>query len=129
MNVASAAFAVAITLLKASILLEWMRTFVPRGVRNAFYWTCCVTILINTLSNVALTLVEIFACTPRQKYWNRLSVEGKCVNEYAVYGTSCVLNTLVDILILALPQKVIWTLQVSTRKRIGISVIFAIGVL
>ncbi|KAF2657848.1 hypothetical protein K491DRAFT_625977 [Lophiostoma macrostomum CBS 122681] len=129
MNEASGAFAVAITLLKASILLEWMRTFVPRGVRNAFYWTCCITILINTMFNIALTLVEIFACTPRHRYWNRLSVEGKCVDEYAVYATSCVLNTSVDILILALPQKVIWTLQVSTRKRIGISIVFAFGVL
>ena len=129
MNIVSVSWTVAVNLLKASILLEWVHTFVPKGLRNAFFWTCWVIIVINTLANVALAFVEIFACSPRERYWDRVTVEGKCVNEYAVYVISCVVNTFVDVIILVLPQRVIWTLQVSTRKQIGISLIFMIGVL
>lgn len=42
---------------------------------------------------------------------------------------SAVFNLVLDILILLLPQQVIWTLQLTKSKKIGISFIFGVGIL
>jgi hypothetical protein len=115
-------------LLKVGIMLEWMRVFVPPGIRDTFFWTCCVTISAHVAFAAAQTFAGIFACSPRERSWNRY-LDGTCTNEYAVYTSSSALTILSDIIIFVLPQKVIWNLRVSLQKRIGISLIFAVGVM
>ncbi|KAF2651292.1 hypothetical protein K491DRAFT_682314 [Lophiostoma macrostomum CBS 122681] len=116
-----------IMLLKVGILLEWMRIFVPPGVRNPFFWICCVMICAHISFYVAIMIVEIFSCKPRERNWNRY-LEGTCVDEYAVYISSNALNITSDVIILVLPHMVIWKLQIPMQRRIGISLVFAMGV-
>ena len=65
-------YGVVVVVLKAGILLEWVRIFVPLGSRNAFFWTCHVAMWLNILFYAACTLVEVFLCSPRERAWNRL---------------------------------------------------------
>ncbi|CAI6339282.1 unnamed protein product [Periconia digitata] len=116
-----------IMLLKAGILFQWVHLFVPCNVRNRFWWICHMAIVANVLFYVACTIVENFSCTPREKIWNKM-VPGHCINNPALIMSSGILNLLSDILIFVLPQKLIWGLRISTRKRVGVVVIFATGV-
>ncbi|KAF2111376.1 hypothetical protein BDV96DRAFT_690295 [Lophiotrema nucula] len=104
-----------IMLLKVGILIEWIHIFVPRGLRNEFFWICHITIWTNVMFYVACTVVEIFGCTPREKIWKKLLPGGRCVNNYAVILASSVINFISGIIVLALPQRIIWMCSVGTQ--------------
>jgi hypothetical protein len=84
--------------------------------------------ILNILYYVPATFLEIFQCVPRRKIWNP-AVPGVCHKggKTAVAG-SCV-NFFSDLVILALPQLVIWRLNMSYKKKVGIALLFAFGVL
>jgi hypothetical protein len=115
-------------LLKTGILIEWARIFVPLGSRNLFWWTCYTVMVVNVLFYVACTIVEIFACNPRQKSWDSL-LPGTCLDVAKVNIVTACLNFVSDLVILVLPQKVIWSLHMTTSKKLAIGGLFAMGVL
>lgn len=115
-------------LLKSAILLQWARTFVPKGFRNTFWWICHILLAINVLFYVACTLVEIFGCTPRRKLWTP-GLPGTCVDMTKVNIASAIVNFSSDLIILYLPQRIIWSLHMSTSKKLGVATLFAVGVL
>ncbi|KAI0102570.1 hypothetical protein GGR51DRAFT_526991 [Nemania sp. FL0031] len=113
--------------LKIGVLLEWARIFVPTGTRNSFWWLCNATLVANVLFYVAVKLVDNLACFPHEKIWD-LTVEGHCINQRASALASAIVNLVSDLVILGLPQMVIWKLNMSFAKRLGVSCIFAVGV-
>ncbi|KAL7621866.1 hypothetical protein AAE478_007366 [Parahypoxylon ruwenzoriense] len=127
----SASFYIGVVLtIKAAILLEWMRIFVPHGVRNKFFWICNGILCANTIFYIVVLFLVNFACVPVEKNWNPLYVGGSCpVNTNAVNLASAALNLCSDIFILLLPQRVIWGLKMNTKTKTGVSIIFAIGLL
>ncbi|PVH96935.1 hypothetical protein DM02DRAFT_686612 [Periconia macrospinosa] len=125
--VCSVLYGVIIMLLKTGILLEWVRIFVPHGHRNAFWWTCYATLGINILFYVTRTFVEIFGCTPRPKIWDAI-VPGRCLDIAKVNIVTSCINFVSDLIILLLPQKVIWSLNTSTSRKLAIGTLFALGV-
>lgn len=115
-------------LLKTAILLEWVRIFVPLGWKNSFWWACHIILIVNIIAYVIFTFVEIFGCTPRQKMW-RPTLPGKCLDINNINIASAIVNLVSDLIILVLPQKVIWGLKLSPRKKMGVAAVFAMGVL
>ncbi|RYO95043.1 hypothetical protein DL766_007550 [Monosporascus sp. MC13-8B] len=114
-------------LMKWAILWEWIRVFVPRHSRNGFYWACQAVIAINMVFYLTAIILTNLACRPYRRNWDK-TVPGTCMDIRLINLTTAVINLVVDMVILALPQKVIWDLQMSGRKRAGISLIFAIGI-
>lgn len=114
--------------IKTAILLDWMRLFVVKGTRPAFWWTCQFIMWATILYYFSVIIVSALSCTPHEKIWNP-TLQGTCVNTKALFVTNAVLNLASDIVILLLPQRVIWRLKLSTKKKIGISVVFAVGVM
>ncbi|KAI1174365.1 hypothetical protein F4777DRAFT_554246 [Nemania sp. FL0916] len=115
---------------KVAILLEWIRIFVPPGSRNLVFWASHSMIFIVIGFYIALIVAFNVACTPVEANWNVL-IKGDCsrVNtKYTNLSTSA-FNLISDVLILLIPQRVIWKLNMSTKRKIGVSVVFAIGVL
>lgn len=74
------------------------------------------------------TFFEIFACSPREKFWNRW-IEGRCFNVDVIQITATSVNSLSDFIILFLPQAVIWRLQMSFQNKVRISAVFLTGFL
>ncbi|KAF2004265.1 hypothetical protein P154DRAFT_485419 [Amniculicola lignicola CBS 123094] len=127
-HIGSICYGLVIMLLKAAILLSWLRIFVPMGQRNAMFWISHGLIWSNVLFYGIGTAVEIFQCTPREKIWNPLYVGGSCVIEMPMHmRASGVINLISDVIILALPQRVIWSLHISNSRKVGLSFLFAIG--
>lgn len=75
-----------------------------------------------------VTGLNIFICPPRERFWNVFR-EGSCYNWGALMKATSLFNVISDINILVLPIPSIWKLQVVPKKKIGISVVFAAGVL
>ncbi|KAI1489288.1 hypothetical protein F5X96DRAFT_17426 [Biscogniauxia mediterranea] len=121
-------YAISIIFIKLAIVLEWLRIFNPRGVRNLFYWCSYIIIAVNLLFYTAALIVLNVACRPYARYWDPF-VRGTCAYDptkmYVVAGT---INFVVDIMIFLLPQKIIWRLQMSTHKKLGLAGIFAVGI-
>ncbi|KAI0451240.1 hypothetical protein F5B21DRAFT_516863 [Xylaria acuta] len=112
----------------APVLLEWSRTFVPRGTRNTFWWTCHILLVVNVLFYVPIKIASNLSCQPHNKIWDR-TVQGTCLNEGIIWTAYSCLNLASDVIILILPQRVIWRLKLSKAKKIGISIVFAFGLL
>ncbi|RYP20630.1 hypothetical protein DL765_002701 [Monosporascus sp. GIB2] len=126
--IATIFYFVVMSTIKAAILLEWTRLFVPLDRRTKFFWICHIVAWTNFVASVTMMFLVAFACNPREKYWNPL-VEGKCLDANATAFSAPIVNLAFDIIALVLPQKVIWNLHLPLRKKLGVSVLFALGIL
>lgn len=82
---------------------------------------CCV-FYITTIP------VKIWECTPRARIWNK-SIEGSCIDVAKVLNADGVFNTFSDIVILLVPIKALWKLQMMTKRKIGIGLLFTVGLM
>ncbi|KAK7908876.1 hypothetical protein PG985_016179 [Apiospora marii] len=128
---------VAMCLIKVAILLDWIRIFAPTRT-GLVYSVSHATIWANIGFYVALLVVMNVPCTPYALNWNIL-LTGSCdrVNEYYANLITCIFQIVSDMqtdlgrcsMILLIPQKAIWSLQMTTQKKFSVSVVFAIGLL
>ncbi|KAI0402747.1 hypothetical protein F4802DRAFT_599709 [Xylaria palmicola] len=128
-HVGSNFYSVTMLLMKALILQEWRRIFVPMGMRNAFWWTCNFVIVINVIFYAAAIFLEDLACFPERRIWDKTVPGSQCLDFKIIVLVGASINVILDLITLILPQKVIWSLQLSTKKKIGVSLVFTIGVL
>ena len=85
-------------------------------------------ILFNFLFYLANLPVEIWPCVPRSKLWTPTE-PGHCINNEEVFVAGGTINVVSDFTILLLPIVEVWRLQMSTRRKIGVSAVFATGLL
>ncbi|KAI1810884.1 hypothetical protein GGS20DRAFT_148762 [Poronia punctata] len=126
--VAILTYFITMSLIKGAIVLEWARIFVPRGTRNMFWWTCYIVAALNFAASVIMLFLVVFACEPREKFWNFLVI-GTCNNALATIYIAPIINLVFDVIILVLPHRVIWGLHLSFQKKLGVSLLFALGIL
>lgn len=80
----------------------------------------------NGLYYAVAFFINIFACRPRKKIWNP-EMPGNCFDVTSLYISSAVFNTFSDVAMLAVPIIMVWKLQMSTKRKLGISAIFGTG--
>ncbi|OJJ96284.1 hypothetical protein ASPACDRAFT_125849 [Aspergillus aculeatus ATCC 16872] len=78
---------------------------------------------------LAFQTTAIFQCTPIHHAWQKKTTQGRCVEFVPFVITLAATNLCTDLLLLALPTREIWKLQVAQGKKIGLSVIFTLGVM
>ncbi|KAI1858057.1 uncharacterized protein JN550_012879 [Neoarthrinium moseri] len=125
-HVAQNMYPIVMMTMKTAILREWIRIFVPHGQRNAFFWLCTVVLVINLLYYASAIVAVNLTCIPIQATWD-FTVKGKCFNGKALASSGVSVNLVSDVIILVLPQKTIWNLNMPRRKKIGVSIVFAVG--
>lgn len=108
--------------------MEWSRMFVPRSTRNTFWWLCHGLMAFQILFMIGIVLALCLHCQPYHKIWDK-SVKGTCGSKPAIDLVASVTHLCSDVCILFLPQKVIWGLKLSLKKKLGVSVIFGLGIL
>ncbi|KAI0849399.1 hypothetical protein F5Y00DRAFT_269380 [Daldinia vernicosa] len=114
---------------KAAILLEWNRIFVPRGTRNSFYWIGNILLAFNSITTIAYITAENMSCFPYRKIWDKTILEGYCINQKIFQIPGCFMNTIYIAAVMVLTQRTIWRLQVATKKKMGVSFLFLVGLL
>ncbi|KAI3322932.1 hypothetical protein HD806DRAFT_499695 [Xylariaceae sp. AK1471] len=128
-HIGSNLYAVTMLIMKASILKEWSRIFVPYGTRNAFWWTSHIVIVINVLFYGVSVFLENLSCFPYQRIWDKTVPGSQCLDFKVTPLAGASINVILDLITLILPQKTIWSLQLTRKKKIGVSLVFAIGIL
>ncbi|KAK0716294.1 hypothetical protein B0H67DRAFT_582799 [Lasiosphaeris hirsuta] len=121
-------YSVTLPLLKVAILLEWTELFVPRGTRNYFWYTCYTLMAIQALFGIAAVVALNLICIPYKAIYD-FTVAGRCFNKHNMDLTSACIHLATDVIMVFLPQRVIWGLQLSLRKKLGVSVVFSLGLL
>jgi hypothetical protein len=119
-------------LVKLAILLQFMRIFVPLHQRNWMFWICHAVIWFNFIYFIIFVFLVIFHCRPMTKGWTTKfypEIEGSCLDLRAPYIAGAAINAASDLLIVILPQPLIWNLQLSSKRKIGLCAIFLVGLL
>lgn len=65
-------------------------------------------------------------CRPIQAFWE-FEIEGKCLSMVTFTYFTTISNMLFDMWIWVLPVRVIYKLQISQSRKIGLSLLFSIG--
>lgn len=118
-------YSISLCTTKISILLLILRIFLSVQ-RNLWWWLTQSLIVLNTIFYVIFFFIPIFLCSPRSKIWNP-AVPGRCLNIDDLYIASAAFNMISDISMLSVPIYLIWNLQMSVRRKIGVSLIFGTG--
>ncbi|KAI1817167.1 hypothetical protein GGS20DRAFT_592586 [Poronia punctata] len=120
-------YAVNILCIKVAIILEWLHLFVPGKTRNAIFWACWAVLVINTSYYVANVVALNLTCIPYEAAWDVL-VAGKCLDQKALDTSSAAINLISDVTLITLAQRVIWSLHMSTKQKLSVSLVFAAGI-
>lgn len=113
--------------IKTAILLQYLRIFSVG--RDTTFWVYHVLIWAHIFYYLINNFLLIFHCYPVEKYWKPWIKGGHCINFDEGHVVNASFNSASDIFIFIVPQKVIWNLQTSFRKKIGVSAIFLAGFL
>lgn len=116
--------------IKLSILLQYLRIFVPDRKGNlATFIAIQICIWFIFSFSVIYLFWNIFLCNPREKLWNPLITTGHCYNSNTDAESSGIFNVVSDFAILLLPMPCLWKLQMPMRKKILMVGVFATGLL
>ncbi|RYP21923.1 hypothetical protein DL765_001999 [Monosporascus sp. GIB2] len=113
---------------KTAILLEWNNIFVPNKRRNWFFWASRIMVVINIMAYTGAAIVVTLSCVPTRKIWTPW-MDGTCFARESGDRVTAWVNLAIDTAILLLPQPIIWKLNVTRQRKIGVSFIFSIGLL
>ncbi|KAL8672747.1 MAG: hypothetical protein Q9168_002801 [Polycauliona sp. 1 TL-2023] len=119
-----------ISIIKSVILLQYIRIFAPNRTLNPLMFFASWTLIALIISwNFACFWVSIFACSPVAKFWDTLITDGKCLDFALNILLTCMFNIITDVLILLLPARAVWRLQILTQKKFAIVSLFGIGLI
>jgi hypothetical protein len=117
-------YATAISTIKLSVMLFYLRVFVNRGLRRA---TKAALAFVATWS-VANILQVFLICRPFAKTYS-LTVEGTCGDQVASFIAIGAFNIITDIIIITLPLPTVWALKMSTANKLGLTGVFLVGLM
>lgn len=120
-------YSLALFFTKFSLMLLILRVFCSVD-RDTFYWLTQALIVVNSLFYLLFFFIPIFVCSPRSKIWNP-DIPGHCLRIKDLYLASAIFNSFSDIAMLSVPLYLIWKLQMSVRRKVGVSLIFLTGAL
>lgn len=112
-----------INLTKLSVLFLYLRIFSQRWFRITCY--ACVGIVGGYA--IASVFATIFQCTPVEYVFDK-KLTGHCINITAFWYANAIYNIVTDVIILASVPGVVWSLSLSTRQRIGLTLVFGLGI-
>lgn len=82
--------------------------------------------IIVCLFYTATSAAKIFECTPRSRIWDS-SIEGTCINVPSLLNISGLFNIITDMLILLVPVKSVWKLNMDRGRKVACVLLFSVG--
>lgn len=75
---------------------------------------------------IAVIIVCTFSCNPIRGYWNK-TIISSCVDVETFSTATTVPHLLTDVIVLLLPIRMIWRLQLARNQKFAMSFIFLLG--
>ncbi|KAH7408700.1 hypothetical protein DE146DRAFT_386445 [Phaeosphaeria sp. MPI-PUGE-AT-0046c] len=114
-----------INTIKISILFFYLR--IAAGKRLEILSKCTIGFLA-TLCTICV-ICSLAQCIPLHKMWDFTGeVDGRCINDTALFYTSSSINILVDIWILILPVATLLKVRRPRKEKVALVSIFSLGV-
>lgn len=113
------------TLIKLSVLHFYVSIFITVAMAR----TALIVGLLSLGYWIAFVLSTALVYQPETCSWDRNIKDDACASSYKYYLASSILNTILDIVIVALPLPCLWGLQMKLSKKIALSVILSLGVM
>ncbi|KAK8130954.1 Satratoxin biosynthesis SC1 cluster protein 4 [Apiospora sp. TS-2023a] len=110
---------------KLSILFMLKRIFFTRGFRIAAYLAMFFAFCWTLMPILAALLV----CSPVEFNWNKKVPGGRCGDKQVTYALVGVVDLVSDLLILVLPMRMVFKLQIKTAHKVAIASIFGFSVI
>ncbi|TKA77221.1 hypothetical protein B0A55_02576 [Friedmanniomyces simplex] len=119
----------AVQFTKVSIVLFYLRIF-STSVSTRFRPICFKVIGLCIATATAFVLATAFQCSPVSYSWTLWDGqhEGHCFNTLAQIYAGSGINTALDLLVFVLPIPKLLQVQISTRKKAGVVMTFAVGI-
>ena len=96
----------------------------PQSRRPKKFYFIWAVILFNVLYCIALVLTVLLQCAGKKE-----TPGTTCINTYALLVGASTINVASDTAIFIIPLVAVWNLHMATRQKLGLSVVFAVGVL
>ncbi|KAL6705174.1 hypothetical protein ACN47E_007279 [Coniothyrium glycines] len=110
---------------KVAILVLYSRLF-PDFI-HYFQWTVRCMIAFMFIHGAVFFFLVTFQCLPINSIWDK-TIVGKCLPVSVVIGfLGAALSIVEDFIILLLPIRELWKLQMNTKKKIGLVLLLSIG--
>ena len=124
-------YSINLALIKIAILAEWCRVFVLPGTHatSGFWWAAAAVAALQAAFGVAAIFLLFFQCRPLAAIWDFTIAGRTCLPLNAIQLASGLVHLVSDVAIFLLPQRVIWNLNLSRQRRLGLAVVFSLGAL
>ncbi|CAI7650979.1 unnamed protein product [Penicillium glandicola] len=110
---------------RLAILLLYIEIF-PGNQK--FFWCATGVGCLVFIYWVSAILTIALLCSPVAYNWDR-TISGKCGDVLKIQYASAGFNMGIDLGVVLLPLPIVWRLQMSSRKKTGVTASFAIGIL
>ncbi|KUI66386.1 hypothetical protein VM1G_11396 [Cytospora mali] len=122
-------YSIGFTFIKLSILALYRHIFPTRFIKVSSV-VLGTFILMWGISGVLVIIFScqpiIFSCQPIHGFWDS-TTRTKCVDSKWFFIGNSIPNIIADVILLLLPMRDIWKLQLHLRSKIAVSLIFLLG--
>ncbi|KAI3398753.1 hypothetical protein diail_8620 [Diaporthe ilicicola] len=114
-------------MIKISICFFYMRIFQSPGFQKVMW----ATQIFNVLTMLVFFLVGWAQCRPLNLFWQGWDGEhkGSCFNINAFAYAHSAVNIAIDLWMLILPATQVWRLNMTLKKKLAVTLMFACGIL
>ena len=118
-------YTVAYPMARISLVLLYRRVFIQKWFRIACWF------LIFCYAGYALgsAVADLCQAIPINANWNKNVTASYHIDDVKLYVANSGFNIATDVILLILPLVVIWRLNMNVKHKIGLSLIFSLGVL
>ncbi|KAL2813026.1 hypothetical protein BJX63DRAFT_443261 [Aspergillus granulosus] len=109
---------------KISILFLYLRIFPVRWLVLSSWAT--ITIIVAWA--IATILAGCLICRPFAYNWDQTIPGGKCGDQVTSFTVTGVVNLVTDVIVLVLPMRSLYKLQMATYKKVTLIAVFGLGI-
>lgn len=117
-------YVIALALTKASLVFMYLRIF---WAYPPFQLACYAVLAFIAIPSAIITLVTILSCDPIAFFWDRDLAGGSCLDVKALAYANSAFAMAQDTILIVLPIFMLWRLNMSRKKKLFITFMFAVG--
>jgi hypothetical protein len=80
----------------------------------------------SIMYQVVFSLTALFQCRPIHAFWD-LTINGSCIDFHSQLIAACVLDVIINSVVLCLPMSMLWSKTTLTRVRGALAAVFVLG--
>lgn len=106
------------------MLLLYIRIFAIPWFRTL----CWAVLILNVLAMISIILGTCLICRPIMYSFDKTIPNGHCGDLFSFENYTAIMSVILDFIVVLLPMPMLWGLQLQRKKRIGLSIVFGMGI-